>query len=205
MTQNPSPPAELFAVHLRGPRVQLVPQDAALHLDNYLRWLNDPEVTRYTMAVTPLTRLDEEKFFKRVSESDDTVSWAVHDERGRHIGVTALHGWDRIHRKATSGIIIGAKDAWGQGYGSEVMQVRTRFAFEELGLHRIESECYAENIGSATCLERAGYRRIGIARKRLWAGGRWHDTILWEILDEDYFAAQAPGGGKAAAAGEAGA
>jgi aminoglycoside 6'-N-acetyltransferase len=67
------------------------------------------------------------------------------------------------------------------------MRVRTRWAFEELGLHRIESECFAENVASARCLEKAGYRRFGTARKRHWRGGRWHDAILWEILDEDYF------------------
>lgn len=177
----------LTAVHLRGERVQLVPLDRELHLDNYVRWFNDHEVTRYMLQVLPLTRMAEEDFFERMTKSTDAVTWAVHDENDRHIGGTGLHGIDWRNRRATSGIIIGEKDAWGRGYGSEVMRVRTRWAFEELGLHCIESECFAENVGSATSLARAGYRQVGIARKKRWRLGRWHDCILWEILDEDYF------------------
>jgi RimJ/RimL family protein N-acetyltransferase len=99
-----------------------------------------------------------------------------------------LHRINWRDRSATSGIVIGEKSAWGQGYGSEVMQVRTAWAFEELGLHRIESECFVENVGSARCLAKAGYRQVGLARQKRWRQGAWHDCILWEILDEDYFA-----------------
>ena len=119
------------------------------------------------------------------------VVWAVHDEQGRHIGGTGLHGINWSERSATSGIVIGEKAVWGQGYGREVMALRTAWAFEELGLHRIESECFAENIGSARCLEHSGYRRIGVARQKRWRHGAWHDCILWEILDEDYVALKA--------------
>lgn len=185
-----APPRTLSAVHLRGERVQLVPLDKDLHLDNYVRWFNDPEVTRYMLQVMPISRLAEAAFIDRLAEAQDAVVWAVHDENGRHIGGTGLHGIDWRNRSATSGIVIGQKDAWGKGYGGEVMRVRTRWAFEDLGLHRIESECFAENVGSARCLARAGYRQVGVARQKRWRAGRWHDCILWEILDEDYFGAR---------------
>ena len=67
------------------------------------------------------------------------------------------------------------------------MRVRTKFAFETLNLHRIESEVVAENEASQRALERAGYKREGVFRKRAWNEGRWHDTIRYAILDEDYF------------------
>lgn len=187
---NPTPVPSLPVVHVLGERVRLVPVDKDLHLDNYLRWFNDPEITRYMLMVMPLTRQAEVAHLDRLSESKTDVVWAVHDEHGRHIGATGLHDIDWRNRAATSGIVIGERDAWGKGYGSEVMRVRTRWAFEELGLRRIESECFAENVGSATCLARAGYRQIGVARQKRWRAGRWHDCILWEILADDYFAAR---------------
>jgi RimJ/RimL family protein N-acetyltransferase len=183
--------------HIRGERVQLVPQDPDLHLENYVRWLNDPRVTKWLLRHLPLTRMEERRWFEQVAKDPDSVVWAVHDENGRHIGTTGLHRINWHHRVASSGILIGETDAWGKGYGAEVMRVRTRWTFEQLGLHRIESECYAANVASARCLEKAGYRRVGIARKRRWRHGAWHDTILWEILDEDFFAMAAgdAGGG----------
>lgn len=174
-------------IGIAGPRIRLVPLDKDAHLENYVRWLNDPEVTRYLLRYLPLSRLEEEKFFERVAEDDASIIWAIQDEHNRHIGGTGLHNINWKERSAVSGIVIGEKDAWGQGYGTEVMQVRTKYAFEELGLHRIESECFAENKASARCLEKAGYQREGVARKKYWREGRWHDAILWAILDEDYF------------------
>jgi RimJ/RimL family protein N-acetyltransferase len=177
-------------VGLRGPRVRLVPLEKEQHLANYVRWFNDPEVTRYLHQHLPLSRAAEEAFFDRLADAEDMIVWAVLDEQGRHIGGTGLH---RIHwpsRSATSGIVLGEKAAWGKGYGTEVMRVRTAWAFEDLGLHRIDSECYAENLGSARCLAKAGYRQVGVQRKKWWRRGEWHDCILWEILDEDYFAAR---------------
>ena len=175
-------------VGLRGPRVRLVPLEKERHLENYVRWFNDPEVTRYLLQHLPLSRSAEEAFFDSLVKADDAVVWAIHDEADRHIGGTGLHRINWRDRSATSGIVIGEKSAWGQGYGSEVMQVRTAWAFEELGLHRIESECFVENVGSARCLAKAGYRQVGLARQKRWRQGAWHDCILWEILDEDFFA-----------------
>lgn len=182
---EPAPPPEIAGI--RGERVRLVPLDADRHLDNYVRWFNDPEVTRYLASCLPMTRLAERAFFERpAAHPPHDVVWAVHDEADRHIGGTGLHGIDWVHRSAVSGIVIGDKSVWRKGYGVEVMRVRTRWAFEELGLRRIASQCFADNAGSAACLEQAGYRRIGTARSAYWRGGRWHDAILWEILDEDW-------------------
>lgn len=72
------------------------------------------------------------------------------------------------------------------------MRVRTRFAFETLGLHRLESEARIDNIASQRALERAGYKREGVARKKLLWGGQWHDCVRYGILDEDYFAGAKP-------------
>lgn len=174
-------------IGLRGERVQLVPLDKEWHLENYVRWFNDPEVIRYLDRVMPLTRLEEEEFFDRVSRDRDTVIWAIHDESDRHIGGTGLHAIDWRNRSATSGIVLGDTTIWGRGYATEVMRLRTQWAFEELGLHRIESECFADNAAVIRCLEKSGYKQIGTSRKRRWRAGGWHDCILWEILDEDYF------------------
>ena len=164
----------------------MVPIDKRLHLENYLKWFNDPEVTRWLLRNRPISRIAEEEFFERASTAQDDIYWAVHDETGRHIGATGLHGFDWPNRRARSGIAIGDKSVWGQGYGSEIMQVRTRWAFMELGLHRIESECFAANEASAKCLTKAGYRKVGVERKKYWRGGDWHDCIKWEILAEDW-------------------
>lgn len=177
-------------VGLQGEKVRLVPVDRNQHLDNAVRWMNDPEVTRFLHLSTGVTPGMEAEWIDRVQRRDTEYVWAIHDERGRHIGFTGLHHIDWRNRKATSGIVIGDRDAWGRGYATDAMRVRTKFAFETLNLHRIESEAFSENAASQRALEKVGYRREGVLRKRTWSEGRWHDSITYAILDEDYFAAQ---------------
>ena len=180
-------------VGLRGEKVRLVPVDRAQHLDNAIRWMNDPEVTRYMTLTIGVTPGMEEEWIQRVQKRDTDFVWAILDDRGRHIGFTGLHRIDWRNRKAASGIVIGDREAWGRGYATDVMRVRTKFAFETLNLHRIESEAFVENEASQKALERIGYKREGVLRKRLWSEGRWHDTIAYAILDEDYFVARDKG------------
>jgi RimJ/RimL family protein N-acetyltransferase len=177
-------------VGLRGQKVRLVPVDRDTHLDNALRWMNDPEVTRYLILTTGVTRGMEEEWIARAQRRDTEIVWAIHDERDRHIGFTGLHNIDWKNRRASSGLVIGDREAWNRGYATDAMLVRTRFAFETLNLHRVESETYADNVASQRALERAGYAREGVSRKRIWNEGRWHDVITYAILDEDYFAAR---------------
>jgi len=176
---------------IRGPRVRLVPFERE-YIDHVLRWFNDPEVTRYTKRVMPLTRLAEEKYVERMAESKDDVVWTVFDENESPIGVSGIHRIDWMNRSGRTGTVIGERSVWGKGYGAEIMVVRTGWAFEELGLHRLQSECYADNLASRRCLEKAGYKLFGTARKRMWRRGAWHDLHFLEILEEEWFAAHPP-------------
>lgn len=175
-------------IGLRGAKVALVPPDKSLHLDNALRWMNDPEVVQYLLLTTGVTRGMEEEWFERVQKRDTDFAWAILDEQRRHVGFTGIHAIQWRLRWARTGTVIGAKDTWRKGYGTDAMQVRTRFAFETLGLHRLESEARVDNIGSQRALEKTGYRREGIARKKLFWSGQWYDTVRYGMLDEDYFA-----------------
>ena len=174
-------------VGLKGAKVRLVPPDKHAHLENSIRWLNDPEVTEYLLMTTGVTRGMEEEWFDRVQKRDTDFVWAILDDQDRHIGFTGIHRINWRLRLGGTSTVIGEKDAWRKGFGSDAMRVRTRFAFETMGLHRLESEARIDNIASQRALEKAGYRREGIARKKLFIGGQWYDTVVYGILDEDYF------------------
>lgn len=173
---------------LQGEKVRLVPVDKRLHFDNALRWMNDPEVTQTLILTTGVTPGMEEEWMDRVQKRDNEFHWAILIENGQHIGFTGIHIINWRLRMGKTGTVIGEKSEWRKGYGGDAMRVRTKFAFETLNLHRLESEARIDNIGSQRALEKAGYRREGIARKKLYWGGRWYDTVLYAILDEDYFA-----------------
>jgi RimJ/RimL family protein N-acetyltransferase len=163
-----------------GDKVRLVPLDKAKHLENAVLWLNDPEITAWTLiGDQPMTRLGEEDFFDKASRGGgDEISFAIETLAGEHIGFSALHRVDRANGVAVSGTMLGRRDLWGQGYGSDAARVRTRYAFEVLGLRMLLSEVMAGNTGSLRMLKKAGYREVGRIPRRWWKRGAFRDVVM---------------------------
>jgi RimJ/RimL family protein N-acetyltransferase len=172
-------------VGLKGDRVRLVPPDRALHLENALVWLNDPQITATLKINLGVTRREEEQFFEQVETRRDTdFVWAMLDETDRHIGFLGLVEINWRNRWATGGLFIGERAAWGRGYATDAIRVRTKFAFGELGLHRIEG--HTMNPAMKRVYEKSGYKHEGVARQKFWRDGRWYDADLYAILIEDW-------------------
>ncbi len=174
-------------IGLKGERVRLVPPDRTLHLENALIWLNDPEVTATLKLNFGVTRRQEEIYFETIETRRETdFTWAVLDEEERHIGFIGLHEINWRHRWATGGLVIGDRSAWGRGYSTDAVRLRTRFAFHTMGLHRIEG--HTMNPAMKRVYEKCGYRREGVARGKFWCHGGWHDADLYAILERDWSA-----------------
>jgi RimJ/RimL family protein N-acetyltransferase len=168
----------------KGQCVRLVPPDRLFHLENALRWMNDPEVTASLEFNLGISRKQEEAFFDRLEGQNDTdFTWAILDQSDQHIGFIGLHRINWRHRSATGGIVIGERSAWGQGLATDAVRVRTRFAFAQMGLHRING--HTINPAMKRVYEKCGYKQEGTARKMFWREGRWHDVPLFAILEED--------------------
>jgi ribosomal-protein-alanine N-acetyltransferase len=173
-------------VGLKGERVRLVPPESEQHLENALHWLNDPETAILLDFNWGVSRRQEVAFFERMEAQRDTdMHWALLDENDRHIGFVGLHQIDWRARCATGGLLIGERSVWGRGYATDAVRTRTRFAFEQLGLHRIEG--HSLNPAMCRVYEKCGYRHEGTARQKRWRNGRWLDAELFAILDQDYF------------------
>lgn len=171
-----------------GERIRLVPPTPEM-IPNWLRWIADTEVTRYMGLIYPPSAVMEQEWFDRVSKSDTDIMWAIM-VGDRLIGSTGIHGIQWQHRRAATGNLIGEKDEWGKGYGSEAVRLRTEYAFTQTSLEKLQTETFLENIGSRRCLEKAGYREYGIARRHFFRNGHWHDTWLADILREDWLKQQ---------------
>ena len=99
-----------------GEKVRLVPLDRDKHLDNALRWFNDPEITQWLETGDwPLTRGAEEEFFRAAERQDRAnVQFAVENLEGEHVGFSGLRSIDWQSRVAVSGSVIGTQGSVGQ-------------------------------------------------------------------------------------------
>lgn len=72
-----------------------------------------------------------------------------------------------------------------QGYTSEALGAVLRHAFQDLGLNRVEAACMPVNRASIGVLEKAGFRREGLARRYLRINGVFEDHLLFGRLRDD--------------------
>lgn len=75
---------------------------------------------------------------------------------------------------------------WGSGYASEAARAIVTFGFTELKLHRIWSWCMAENVGSARVLQKLGMQLEGRLRDKEYFKGRWWDTLMFGLLEQEW-------------------
>ena len=72
-----------------------------------------------------------------------------------------------------------------RGHMTDAVRAIVPFAFDTLGLHRLEAACLPHNAPSARVLEKAGFRREGTARRYLKINDVWEDHVLHALLHDD--------------------
>ncbi|HTO91834.1 MAG TPA: GNAT family N-acetyltransferase [Candidatus Sulfotelmatobacter sp.] len=173
---------------LAGPRLELralQPRDTQAIFNVF----SDPEVMRYWSSL-PLERpeealrliLDIQVHFRERR----LFQWGIARKAERDvIGTCTLFHLNTEQRRAEIGYALG-RHAWGQGYATEALAVLIGFAFERLGLHRLEADTDPRNARSIRALERQGFRREGLMRERWRVGGETQDALLFGLLEREW-------------------
>ena len=74
----------------------------------------------------------------------------------------------------------------GNSYTPEAVAVLCRFAFEDLGLHRVQISIIPRNAASRRVVEKLQLRAEGIAERYLEINGTWEDHIRFAITAEEW-------------------
>jgi [ribosomal protein S5]-alanine N-acetyltransferase len=186
-----------------GEMTRLVPLERDKHLENCVRWINDPEVTENTLIGDfPLTVAGEEAWFDAFARNWDQraaeqVIFAIETRAGEHIGLAGIHKINYRYGEAWTGTLIGRKDLWGKGYATDAVTTRTRYAFDVLGLRFLCTEVFHDNPAMQRVLAKAGFQEVGRIPRRTWKRGRYRDVLIY-WLDREGWAAH----GRAASSGD---
>ena len=101
------------------------------------------------------------------------------------IGKITLFQLSEKNRRAEIGYVLDRRQ-WGKGYMTEAIGWLLAYAFDELKLHRLEADTDPDNLPSLALLEKFGFTREGLFRDRWWVHGKWHDSVMLGLLEEDY-------------------
>ena len=99
-------------------------------------------------------------------------------------GLTLTNVRRGVTQSCAIGYWVGVSHT-GNGYMTSSVKAVRKFAFEGLRLHRVEAACLPSNAASIRVLEKAGFRREGLAREYLKINGEWQDHVLFGSLSLD--------------------
>ena len=154
------------------------------------QWVNDASVTRYlsTRFWAPQTTVDTQEFLSRMMQSShNAYNFVIADAAdGRYIGQLDMFRVDWRLRQGEIGMVIASAEDRGRGLGTEALQLLARFAFETLGLERIELEVHMQNAAAIRCYEKAGFVLEGIKRHAYYNDGAFSDLGMMSLLRQDW-------------------
>jgi RimJ/RimL family protein N-acetyltransferase len=147
-----------------GQRVELRRHIPA-NLASFQRWYADPDIAEMLRHdLSPLDARQSRSYFETLilPLSARGFCWAIveHDS-GRLIGTTALTEVNNHTRSALFRIVIGERDAWGQGYGTEATRLVCEEAFSSLNLRQVRLEVFEHNHRAIATYQRVGFRQTG--------------------------------------------
>jgi len=141
------------------------------------------------------TLADKRRSFERIQRGERGHIFAVEAD-GRYIGFANIEVTSEENERAKYRIAIENPEYWGKGYGTEATRLMLRYAFETLGLHRVEVRAADYNTRAIRCYEKCGFRLEGIERDSFFVDGEWHDDWVMAALRDEWDESQtAPAAG----------
>jgi RimJ/RimL family protein N-acetyltransferase len=154
-----------------------------------LPWLNDEEIRSFISMTFPLDTVQEKRFIEQRRAANyptDLTLAIVLKDGNRHIGNCGIHRIQWTHRHGTLGIVLGEKDCWEKGYGTETEELLLKYAFDSLNFHRMNVAVFSGNQRSLNCQKKVGFQVEGTIRQAFFKNGRWEDEILLGMTAEEW-------------------
>jgi len=146
-------------------------------------WQADAELARLD-ATVPL-EMTYQKYlseynFELCYPNANRCEFAVDTRDGEHIGNCVYYNINTPQSQAEMGIMIGNRDFWNQGYGSEIVNTLLDYIFNNVKLNRIYLTTLDWNIRAQKCFRKCGFKDTGLVERDS------HTFLLMSILRDDW-------------------
>ena len=126
---------------------------------------------------------------KKVLEDSKTIMFAIRSvESDELLGCCGLCYINWVHRNADLSLYIGKDYVYidDQGYAKESCRLLFDYGFLELGLEKIWSELYEFDEKKLMLYQNLGMQIDGVLRNQYYYDGKWWDSKLLSILDDEW-------------------
>jgi ribosomal-protein-alanine N-acetyltransferase len=150
--------------------------------------LSTEEVSRF-VSPPPTTVEGYERFIDwthRQRAAGELVCFGiVPDGMSEAVGLIQVRSLEKGFGTAEWGFALGSP-FWGNGMFMEGAQLVLDFAFEQIGVHRMEARAATHNSRGNGALQKLGAVQELRLRQSFLKHGTYYDQFLWSILDTDW-------------------
>ena len=151
-------------------------------LDRVLEWRNHPDVRRYMYSQHEISLAEHTHWFEKASGEPERYLLVFESD-------SAPLGFINLYRKAPGGIadwgFYVAPDA-PKGTGTSLGAAALRYAFAEIGLHKVCGEALAYNERSIRFHQALGFSQEGVLRQQHFDGQNYHDVVCFGLLANEW-------------------
>jgi ribosomal-protein-alanine N-acetyltransferase len=153
-----------------------------------LAMLTTAEVTRF-ISPPPTTIAGFEAFITWTQEQRQAGRYAcfavIPDGMDTAVGLFQVRALEPGFGTAEWGFALGSP-FWGRGLFADGARQVLAFAFETIGVERLEARASVENCRGNGALRKVGAVREGTLRQSFLNDGQYHDQHLWALLESDW-------------------
>jgi RimJ/RimL family protein N-acetyltransferase len=180
---------------LEGAKTALEPfEERHLTDPSYLRWLRDYDVVKTinrTDYLRPVSFDEVRVYVEALQRSPTDMFFAILDRSGdRFIGTLRVAQLNWRTRTADIGILIGDRESWGKGLGTDAVSTIGSFLVHQLGIRRLTAGLMSVNPAMQKVFERLGFKVEGVLRGHDLFEGEYVDHILMGCMKDEFHSIQ---------------
>ncbi len=144
-------------------KIRLRKKKLADAVDNYA-WQTDPELAQFDAApllIAPFPRYLSAYLEEIRTPTPERHAFAIETLEGKHIGNCSYYEINETKSQTQLGIIIGNRDYWDKGYGTEAVTQLLSHIFQETNLNRVYLKTLVSNIRAQRCFQKCGFTFCG--------------------------------------------
>lgn len=167
------------------PRLRLEPFNESFLTEQYVGWLNDPQVTAYSNQRFHKHTLQSCRAYYESFAGTPNLFWAIiRRNDGCHVG-NLCATIEPEHGVADLSILIGERSCWGQGIGAEAWQAAIHFLFDQRSLRKVTGGTLAINEGMIRVMKKCGMQEEGRRRRHYLIDGKEVDIVYFGRFAND--------------------
>jgi ribosomal-protein-alanine N-acetyltransferase len=151
----------------------------------FIGWVSDPKFWGEFSNSLQRSRTEMEKVLSEPGPYE-FKDFVIEKKDGTKIGwISVYYALHPMGKTLEIGYSLISSER-GRGYCTEAAQIIVDYLFLSKETPCIQATTHIKNTASQRVLEKVGFRREGIMRKRSFVRGEWTDMVLFSILREEW-------------------